>query len=587
MPVITPFMPCAPIVANAPNVSAGGGHCRDLPVTVRCKENNVPGTNLRAALAADPELGAGNVLLKLAEHGADPAGPGITFDVPVDGRPAWTALPLGELTERVAARAAWLDGHGIAPRDPVAVYATSAADVLLNFAALTWLGAIPALMNPNMPGDVAVSFIQRLRASWVLADSEHLRLLDGQDLGAAALLPEVSQSGSGDPKLAPPHYRHHQDDPIAITHSSGTTRVPAAVVHSHASLFAAIRLLRLAESRPYRQPRELSVLPAPHTAGIITLNQALCNRYELAFLSNQGGQFQRSGEAVLDAIERWRPTGVFGFAVTWAELARFDLSQRDLRSVSNWFNTGDCAHEAHIRRLVAVGSHLERTPDGIADVPGSKFIDGIGSTEMGHSAFSITHRLGSDRYGRCVGKPYPFAEVALLDLATGEAVPNGVVGHVALRSPTLALGYWNDSVNTYRTRFGGYYLTGDLMYRDDDGFYYHVDRAVDAVDLGGGNWLYTALAEERILASCPDVRDCTVIAGHRDGQVVTDLLLMLEPGAGQDADRDTVIRAALGGPVAATLRQITVADDDDIVVGPTGKVRKFLMRQRHLAATQA
>jgi acyl-coenzyme A synthetase/AMP-(fatty) acid ligase len=547
----------------------------------------VLGNNLRAVLAADPELGAGNVLLKLREHGADPDGPGITFDVPVDGRPAWTAFTLGELTERVAARAAWLHDRGIRPRDPVAVYATSAADVLLNYAALTWLGAIPALMNPNMTGDVAVLFIRRLRASSVLADAEHLRLLEGQDLGGAFLLPEVSQTGTGDPAKAPSHYRHHADDPIVITHSSGTTRVPAAVVHSHASLFAAIRRLRLTESRPYRRTRELSVLPAAHTAGIITLNQALCNRYELAFLSNQGGPFERSGEAVLDAIERWRPTGVFGFAVTWAELARFDLSKRDLSSVGNWFNTGDCAHEAHIRRLVAVGSHPERTRDGVVDVQGSKFIDGIGSTEMGHSAFQIAHRLGSDRYGRCVGKPYPFAAVALLDLDTGKPVPDGVVGHVALKSPTLAPGYWNDSVTTFRTRFAGYYLTGDLMYRDSEGYYYHVDRAVDAVDVGGGNWLYTALSEERILVSCPDVRDCTVVAGRQDGHVVTDVLLMLEPGADPDADRGAAIREALDGPAAATLRHITVANEEDIVVGPTGKVRKFLMRQRHLAQTGA
>ena len=547
----------------------------------------MPENNIRAVLAADPELGAGNVLLKLREHGADPDGPGITFDVPVDGRPAWTAFTLGELTERVAARAAWLHDRGIRPRDPVAVYATSAADVLLNYAALTWLGAIPALMNANMPGDVAVLFIQRLRASAVLADEAHRRLLEGQDLGGALMLPEVSQTGTGDPAKAPPHYRHHADDPVAITHSSGTTRVPAAVVHSHASLFAAIRRIRLTQARPYRRTRELSVLPAAHTAGIITLNQALCNRYELAFLSNQGGPFERSGEAVLDAIERWRPTGVFGFAVTWAELARFDLSQRDLSSVSNWFNTGDCAHEAHIRRLVAVGSHPERGRDGVADVPGSKFIDGIGSTEMGHSAFEIAHRLGSDRYGRCVGKPYPFADVALLDLDTGQPVPDGIIGHLALKSPTLAPGYWNDSVTTFRTRFAGYYLTGDLMHRDSAGYYYHVDRAVDAVDLGGGNWLYTALSEERILVSCPDVRDCTVVAGHQDGHVVTDVLLMLEPGADTGADRGAAVREALGGPAAATLRQITVANEEDIVVGPTGKVRKFLMRQRHLATTGA
>ena len=95
-------------------------------------------------------------------------------------------------------------------------------------------------------------------------------------------------------------------------------------------------------------------------------------------------------------------------------------------------------------------------------------------------------------------------------------MPVGQVGHFGLKSPTLAPGYWNDSVNTYRNRMHGYYLTGDLMYRDDDGYYYHVDRAVDAVDLGGGDWLYTAMSEERDPARhCPDVRDCTVVSAER------------------------------------------------------------------------
>ena len=62
-------------------------------------------------------------------------------------------------------------------------------------------------------------------------------------------------------------------------------------------------------------------------------------------------------EVIIDAIERWRPTAVYGFAVTWAELARYDLTARDVRSVRFWSNTGDCAHEAHIRRLIAVGNH--------------------------------------------------------------------------------------------------------------------------------------------------------------------------------------------------------------------------------------
>lgn len=546
---------------------------------------------IRAALVADPELGAGNVLWKVLQHGADPNGPGLAFDTDVDGHPAWTLLTLAQLDERVRARAAWFHERGVRPRDPVAVYVTAAADCFLNFFALTRLGAIPALMNGNMPGETAVEFLRRLRGVGVVTDADHRGLLVGKDLGPEIAdgqgVMDAAEVGSGDPARAPAHYRHHSDDPIAITHSSGTTRVPAPVVHSHASLFAATRRVRLTEPRPNGPVRELSVLPAAHAAGIITVNQALCNRYELLYLSAQGGEFSRSGEVVLDAIERWRPTGVFGFAVTWAELARYDLSKRDLSSVRNWFNTGDSAHETHIRKLVAVGTRAVLTREGPTTVPGSRFVDGIGSTEMGHSAFHITHLPGTERYGRCVGKPYPYAEVALLDLETGEEVPVGQVGHVGLKAPTLAPGYWNDSVNTYRNRFRGYYLTGDLMYRDEEGYYYHVDRAVDAVDLGNGNWLYTAMSEERILVRCPDVRDCTVVAGRDGDRVVTDVLLMLEPGASPETDRVEAVREALGEAAGATLRRVVVVPDDEIVVGPTGKVRKFLMRQRHLANNPA
>ncbi len=542
--------------------------------------------DIRAALTADPDVGAGNALVKVIEHGAALDGPGITFDVDVDGHPAWEPLTLGMLRDRVAARASWLHSRGIGPRDPVAVYATSSADILLNFMALAWLGAIPALMNGAIPGDIAAGYIQRLRGTGVITDVAHRELLSGHDLGVPVY--DAAEAGTGDPGRAPAHYRHHADDPVAITHSSGTTRVPAAVVHSHSSIFAAIRRVHLEAARAAE--RTLCVMPAAHAAGIISTQLALCNRHEHLFLSTQGGGQSRSGAGVLDAIERWRPTGVYGFAVTWSELARFNLAERDLSSVRMWFNTGDCAHEAHVRKLVAAGRHLAYSREkGAVLVPGSKFIDGIGSSEMGHSGFHVMHTSTSNRYGRCVGKPYDFAEIALFDLEDGTEVPVGKVGQVGMKSPTLAVGYWNDSVATYRTRHRGYYLTGDLMYRDDDGYYYHVDRLVDAVDLGDGNWLYTAMSEERVLARCPDVRDCTVIAGRVDTAVVTDVFLLLAPGADAGADHGAAVREALGGPGAATLRRIViVADgDDDIVLGPTGKVRKFLMRQRHLAGAGA
>ncbi|MGW4804451.1 class I adenylate-forming enzyme family protein [Kitasatospora sp. NPDC004272] len=552
---------------------------------------------IRARLAADPGLGTGNVLTSLLAHGADPDGPGAAFDVPVDGFPAGHGLTLGELRERVAARAAWWHGRGVGPRDPVALYVSGSADCLLNFLALTWLGAVPALLNRHLPGEVAAEYVRRLRAVALLTDAEHRERLAGED-PEVALHADAGGPGTGDPAAAPVPYRHHADDPVVITHSSGTTRMPAAVVHSHASLFAAVKLFRLAAPRARGTERILSALPAAHAAGVSTLNLALCHRSEVLFLSAQ------DGDGVLAAIERWEPTGVFGFAATWAQLARHDLSVRRLDSVSLWFNTGDCAHEPHVRRLVAAGSRVTVTREGVRRVPGSHFVDGLGSTEMGHSAFHLTHGPDTGRYGRCVGVPHGFAEVALLDPATGREVPVGEVGHFGLKAPTLAPGYWNDSAATYRNRLDGYYLTGDLLYRDAEGYYFHVDRAVDAVDLGGGEWLYTALSEERILVACPDVLDCTVVslrtgaagggddgpvgsgasAGSVDGPVVTDVLLALRPGADPAVDRAAAVRAALTPAAAATLRAVLVIGEEELILGPTGKVRKFLMRERHRAA---
>ncbi|TDC64981.1 long-chain fatty acid--CoA ligase [Micromonospora sp. KC207] len=528
---------------------------------------------LRGLLAADTELGAGNVLARVLAHGADPDGPGLTFDTAVDEHPAERPLTLGQLDERVAARVAWLHARGVKPRDPVAVWATAAADMVLSFLALTRLGAIPALMNGRLRPEIAAEYIRRLRGAGVLADAAHTELLAGHDLGVP-LLGTPADAGTGDPAAAPAHYRHHPDDPIVITHTSGTTGVPKAVLHSHASLFAATRHL-LSMPQAQGTGRILNALPAPHTATVLMVNQALGNRAEMFLLSDQGG------ERVLDAIQRWRPDGVFGFSVTWAELARFDLSAYDLDSVRLWFNTGDCSHEPHVRRLVAVGSRDTVTRQGVVRVPGSVFIDGLGSSEMGHSMFHITHTADTDRYGRCVGRPYRFTKVAVLD-ADGNELPPGQVGFLGIDSPSLFRGYWNDSVTTYRFRLRGWYLTGDLVYADDEGRYYHLDRAVDSVEVGDGRRFFTALSEERVLAACPDVTDCTVVIVKEGDRVVTDVLLELAAGADPGTDRTEAVRAALGADVGATLRRVVPVRSEDIPVTVTGKVRKVVLRERYL-----
>jgi acyl-CoA synthetase (AMP-forming)/AMP-acid ligase II len=527
----------------------------------------------RATLAENPDVGAGNVLTTLAELDLGLDTPRLYFDTDAGDIPAWQPLTLRQFHELVAARTTALHDLGIRRRDPVAVIAPTALDTALTFLALARIGAVPALINPSLAPDLAVKFTGRLNAVGLITDPEHAEFLPESATGVPVLSSDFGPL-MGDPAAAPAPYKWFPTDPVAITHSSGTTGLPKAVVHSHQSLYAAIRY-RLSLPRPQGTERMLSALPCPHAAGLIILNLAMSYGSELAMLS------QQTGPGVLAAIDSWQPHSVVGFSTTWPDLVKADLSKHDLSSVALWWNTGDCAHEAHIRRLVACGNRQTVTRAGRQRVPGSVFVDGLGSSEMGHSHFFIAHTPDTSRYNRCIGKVHSFADARVFG-PDGDELPDGEIGELGTKSVTLSLGYWNDSAATYRTRYGGYFLTGDLVYRDEEGYFYHLDRKLDSVDLGNGKFIYTSASEERILAACPDVLDCTIVA-VRDGDTVrTDVLLQLETGADPAADRTEEVRAALEDHVAATLRQVIAVDDDKVPLTPTGKVRKFVLRQRHL-----
>ncbi|MCP3799392.1 acyl--CoA ligase [Allokutzneria sp. A3M-2-11 16] len=541
----------------------------------------------RAQIVADDELGAGNVLHRLAVYGRPEHEEVLwtdgTWRAPDGSHPE--VLTLGGLRATVETYAGFYHSRGVRPRDVVAVVTASSPEFAINFLALTALGAIPSFANAKLRPEIVREYVRRQAALGVITDEDRFPVLSGAgdpDPGvefvvtAADVRPEHRELlPAGYP------YRHHATDPIIISHSSGTTGMPKAVPHTHQSLlYAHLHALRVFMGDG--MTRLLVNYPGNHNAAMSTMMLGLLLRAPVMMLSSQ------VGTDVLDAIEQFKPSAVFAFSGTYAQMAAEDLSARNMSSIERYFNTGDAAHEAHIRKLITQGSHEEIGPDFQRHrVPGSVFTDGLGSSETGYSMFNNAHRPGSASFGRCIGKAMSFADAAVLS-EDGRPLPAGEVGRLGVRSPTLTPGYWNDSGTWHKLRLGGYWLTGDLAYRDEKGYFFHLDRAPDAVRTAAGI-VFSTRSEELLLRELPGLADCTVVGiapdGVRadwdgDGEAEAYALLQLAEDARTPDDLTAWVNEVLVAegfpPMAKALRM----DMGELAVGVTGKVLKRVMRER-------
>jgi long-chain acyl-CoA synthetase len=523
----------------------------------------------------DPRLGAGTVLEIAREVSPAPDAPLFLLERPWRPGPGPVAehLSIDELVDLVDRHAATHHRNGVRPKDVVALYLTNGIAPFIHYLALCRLGAIAAPFNPALPADWARRYLDRVSPRYLVTDADHRdavaawhRPVDWLDFGEALL----DAAGSAD---LPAHYpyRHADADPVLITHSSGTTGPPKPITCQHRQFFVAPKA-RLLLSPLHPTERTLTGLPHSHGAGIVLLMQSLIRGVPTLLLG------EASARAVLDGIEGFRPTTVIAFSHVYADLAELPLDGAQLDSVQLWISTADAAHERHIRQLVRHGSRPGR--DG--RVPGSEFVDGLGSSEMGNTAFRRSSTPDNVVERRHLGRPASFVEVAVLD-DDGSPLPPGRVGKLGVRGPTLTYGYWNDSQLTFRSQLGGYWLTGDLVWADENGEYFHADRISDSFPSGGGI-VYSLPMEEAVMASDPAVADCTVIGVAKGSGGLAPVALVRARKGG------TIDPAALLSSANANVRQhgwptfellVLAEAAEDWPLGPTGKVLKRQLRARY------
>ncbi|MCG8469379.1 MAG: acyl--CoA ligase, partial [Gemmatimonadetes bacterium] len=226
---------------------------------------------VRTRMRLNPELGAGNFVHHAYAANPRRDTPIVHFDRDVQLLGKTTrALSLGELKDATDRIAAWYLSRGIEPMDPVAVYCDDGPHYLIQYAALTAIGAIPVLTNGGLTPDIAARHFRRIETVGVVADPARLESIDraaGRD--GFQVFAAVDDVKGCDPSSLPSWYpyRHDPQDPVMITHSSGTTGIPKAVTLGHRGWFHGIRHLLGLEAAAGAD-RYLSSLPASHNAAI-------------------------------------------------------------------------------------------------------------------------------------------------------------------------------------------------------------------------------------------------------------------------------------------------------------------------------
>ncbi len=254
------------------------------------------------------------------------------------------------------------------------------------------------------------------------------------------------------------------DHPAAILYTSGTTGPPRGVVLSHRALSAnAAQLVAWDPQMGQLRERVLAAVPLSHSYGLSTaLNLSVAVAGSLVVTPSA------HPADVLNCCHRFRPTLFPGVpALYTALLARPDLKAYRLNSI-----------RACISGAAPLPVELQ---EGFEKVTRGRLVEGYGLTE----AAPCTH--ANPIYGRrragSIGLPLPGTDARIVSPTTLEQLEVGQVGELWVRGPQLMSGYWNDPEATAQVFYQGWLRTGDLALRDDEGYFFLINRLSDVVRL--------------------------------------------------------------------------------------------------------
>lgn len=377
--------------------------------------------------------------------------------------------------------------------DRILILAENCIEYLMLFAMAQKSGAILVPVNYRLSKSEISYLIEDIEPSLIIYENKFKELVSTDKSSSPITLMNLNKieelyKSANQNNIESGITQVDEDHPIFILYTSGSTGFPKGVIYSHKMLFwnsvnTAMSLIVNTESRT------INCMPPFHTGG--------WNVLMLPFLHHGGySSIMKSFDAsqVLHAIEEEKPTifmGVPTMLKMMTETDKFDKTNYD--SLYYFIVGGESMSIDAIDLWHNQGVHIRQ---------------GYGMTEVGPNLTSLHHDYAIEKKGS-IGRPNFYVNTKIVD-KSGSVVPSGEPGELLLSGPMVTPGYWKNEEATNKAIENGWFHTGDLVKKDEDGFLYVVDR-IKNMFISGGENIYPAEIE-RVISSMKDVSEVAVVS---------------------------------------------------------------------------
>lgn len=378
------------------------------------------------------------------------------------------------------------------------------------------LGAVGVMVNPGLPPAEIAYFLEYTRARAVVTEHEVApefeRAAGGSRFVRAVLVAgrEEFERRLAAASPALDTFPTHRDDPSIWLFSGGTTGRPKAVVQTHRSF---------ANTTECYGKQVLGYTERDVTLSVPKLYFGYATGSNLFFPFAAGASAAlfpepATAEVLFDRIRKFRPTILVNVPTMIQKMvAHPAASSQDLGSLRAATSAGEALPvELHRRWMETFGVEL---------------LDGLGTAEMWH--IFISNRPGSVRPGT-LGTVVPGFEVRACD-EEGREVPPGEVGWLWVRGGSRAIAYWQQMEKTMQGFRGDWYVSGDLVRIDAEGYVSYCGRGDELLKVSG-RWLAPQEVEGCLLQH-PAVAEAAVV-GVVDGSGLTKPHAYVVPRARRD-----------------------------------------------------